>query len=678
APGSSRWLNPSAICFNPSHQHSARAMPCRALCFLWCALAVLIIAAPSPAFDAREFWREPVGLPFNLTVLKGGVDGAVMWHAIVYTSEIYRDEPMRIFAYYARPRAAGKYPAVVSIHGGGGGADLSRAIAFAKAGYACLSFDWNTFGDPQAALPPRGVLPSKPYTVYGSLHYDESGRTWDEWGRQFFQPHPDWKGPILYRAVMAGRRALTWLSGRSEVDGQRLAVEGHSWGGFLTQLLTGLDSRVKAAVSTAAAGAWSSRYREGLAMHLQELSPADMAEWTLRYDPAFYAKDIKAPILIGLATADFFGSVDTLAEYWPSITAPKSLALSPGNNHGAFGDMATRVAWFNHWLKNGPAFPAVKEVTLSSVGLNEWQVRVRGGNAARINKGSVAWTTARGAWNRRAWGQRPLIRSAKDGASWSATFKPVQAGGPLRVFVSLRDANGRIASSLPIVQPLPAPQGSLPMPLANATLPIARTTISPLEAPHAWEQAYSLGPLASGPEALGEQSAHLDALWDDEALYLRVRVDDPTAWLPSPTGALWWQHDSVHVRLRTETQAGEAAVPDAAQHVFYLAWFPDPRSRAVRFSAVRGRGYKEAVADVSPMTGSVKVLPGAGYVLISRVPWAFIDKSFVPRPRRTIRFALQIVNGDVLTDEGAGGVDFNRGSDPGNPDAWGLARLVGE
>jgi hypothetical protein len=352
--------------------------------------------------------------------------------------------------------------------------------------------------------------------------------------------------------------------------------------------------------------------------------------------------------------------------------------LLAGDNHSAFADVPTRIAWFNHWFKNGPAFPVVKEVTLTSAGPDGWQVRASVSGPVEISKGSVSWTTARGAWNRRAWAQRPLTRSEKDGASWSATFKPSQGGGPLRAFVSFRDAQGRLVSTLPIVQQLPESQAVQPVPLSNATVHIAHTAVSPLEKPSAWDQAYSIGPLAIGPEVLGEQSAYLDALLDDAALYLRVRVDDPTHCLPSPTMAWWWQHDSVHVRLRTETRAGETNVPDAEQHVFYLAWFPDPNTQALRFAAMRGRGYKESVADVRAMTGSTEVLPGTGYVLNARIPWAFIDPSFVPRPRRAIRFAMQTVNGDLLTDEGAGGVDFNHGSDAGNPDAWGFGLLVAD
>src|SRR5690606_24957831 len=102
---------------------------------------------------------------------------------------------------------------------------------------------------------------------------------------------------------------------------------------------------VSAVVSSAAAGAWASRYIEGEAMHLQELSPWEMFEWTRRYDPAAYAANIQAPLLLRTAGSDFFASIDTLADYWPLIAAPKSLQLLPADNH-TMSDVTTRVAWF--------------------------------------------------------------------------------------------------------------------------------------------------------------------------------------------------------------------------------------------------------------------------------------------------------------------------------------------
>ena len=645
-------------------------------------IAVPASALPARAADAPEFWREPADLPFDVTVLEQGVNRGMAWQVMVYTSEIYRGEPMRIFAYYVAPAAPGKYPGVVHIHGGGGTADFNRAWAFATAGYACLSFDWNTFGDPVANWKAGDALPAQPYTVFGNLRYDYD-KTWNTWGKQFFAPQPDEKGPVLYRAVMAARRALTWLGQRPEVEAEQLVVEGHSWGGFMAQLLAGIDPRVKAAVAGASTGGWESRYREKLAMHLQELTPAQMQEWVRHYDPASYADRITAPLLVRFATTDFFASVDSLTEYWPKIPGSKSLQLTPGDNHFAFQDVETRVAWFNHWLKEPqatPAFPKITEVTLKPGEKGAWTVRVRASTPSAITKGSVVWTTAPGAYNSRAWAQRPLSRAGGektgDADAWTADFTPVRAGGPLRVFVSVRDANGRVVSSLPIIQPLPPATAPAPAIVTSAPVRIARVPASPLVTPDVWKRAHRVGPIAPGPEVLGEQSTTLDTLWHADALYVRVRVDDSSPWVAVPAGTDFWYGDSVHLRLRTEARAGQTGVPDTEQNVLHLAFYPDPQTGEVRLNAVRGKNLGTPARGAGAVTGTVAKQDGAGYTLTLRIPWRFMDSTLAPRAGRTIRFGLQTVYGDLLTDNAAGAANFNNGHLVSDPESWGQATLV--
>ncbi|MDQ3815408.1 MAG: acetylxylan esterase, partial [Armatimonadota bacterium] len=650
-----------------------------------CALS---ISKPARAFDTEEFWREPTNLPFDVAVLEKGGDRNVAWQVMVYTSEIYRGEPMRIFAYYAHPAAPGKYPGVVHIHGGGGSAEFWRTWAFAEAGYACLSFDWNTFNDPPAQWKPGDPLPTKTYTVFGNIRYDYD-KTWDTWGRQFFTIKPDDKAPVLYRAVMAARRALTWLSQRPEVDAQRLAVEGQSWGGFMTQLVAGIDLRVKAAVSSAAAGAWESRYRARLGMHLQELSAQEMQEWVRRYDPASYAGRVTAPLLVRFAASDFFASIDTLAEYWPKITAPKTLQLLPGDSHFVFHDVETRVAWFDHYLKGpqaAPAFPRIGEVTLKPGEKGSWTVRVQAGGPLPLAKGSVAWTTAAGPYNNRAWAQRTLVpdREAKAGnneSTWTASFTPVPAGGPLRVFASVRDAKGRVVSSLPIIQSLPESKEPPPATVTATTIRIARTPVSPLEKPEAWTRAQTVGPIPPGPEAVGEQSASLNTLWDDGALYLRVRVDDHSPWTPVSEGTDFWAGDSVHLRLRTTARAieirpGEPAAPE--QNVLHIAWYPDLQTGAPRVHAVRGKDLSIVVRQVNAITGTVTRQDNTSYTLIMRIPWRFIDSTFEPKAGQTMRLGLQTVFGDLLTEYAVGAANLNNGHIVSDPASWGEATLVAE
>ncbi|MBV9865674.1 MAG: acetylxylan esterase [Abitibacteriaceae bacterium] len=723
----------------PSHAQATAQVPTQAL-----------------AFDANEFWREPTPqeLPFSVTVLKRGVYQGVAWQAMVYTSEMYRNEPVRIFAYYAHPVGAAKVPAIVYIHGGGGSADPNRAVAWAKKGYACLAFDWNTYNTPLANWKQGDPLPSKPYSVFGNLRYDEwqkEGNQWhqEEWGHQFFLPKPDWKGPVLYRGVMAARRALTWMSQQPEVDGDQLIVEGQSWGGFMAQLVAGIDPRIKATVSSAASGAWASRYRAGIAMHLQLLSPAQMIEWTQRYDPASYAEHIKSPLFLMLGASDFFGSIDTLAEYWPKIAAPKSLHLIAGANHLFGSGIDTRADWLNHWFKAGPAFPPSPTVTLTPGQNNTWTISVQPPDAAAINGGSFAWTTSTRAYDSRFWAQHPLT---KEGNAWTATFTPLLTGGPLRVFASVRDTNGHVVSAMPVVQSLPAPATKPAPTIKTAIMPILRTAISPIEHPEAWAKAQRIGPVAGGPEVVGEQSAYLRGMWDDKALYLYVKVDDPTPWSPLPTGPPFWDGDSIQLRLYTgpvtappiappdgqnteegpktsiqDERAGNAArggggatdntptnpaggtgatnngqaatgVTPAQPNnneatagpadniqpvaptftndqILNINWYPEPITGTMKIFVVRGMEEASVVKDVAPVNSKVTVQKGENYTLVARVPWNYIDPNFTPTAGRSIRFALLANQGDILTSEWVGGIDFNGGLNVYYPETWGLATL---
>ena len=619
------------------------------------------------AFDAAEFWAEPVGLAFDTVVLENGEEGDVVWQSMVYTSEIYQGEPMRIFAYYAHPKSPGRYPAVVDIHGGGGGADLNNAKTFAGAGYACLSYDWHTCGDPvQPVWHPGDPLPSEKYTRYGNLRYTDWAKHFSETG-----PDNDWKRPVLYRAVTAGRRALTWLSQRPEVDPERLGVEGHSWGGFLTQLICGIDPRIKAAVASASAGAWISRYNKGIEGHLAYLTPWQVFQWSRRYDPASFADNIKSSLLVHIAAADFFGSIDTLADYWLLVPGQKSLQIIPASSHSS-GDLRNRIAWMDHWFKGGPAFPEIKEVKIEPDKNGLWNVRVTATGPVEITAANVNWTTSPCDWNKRTWAQRLLVR---DGDAWTGTFATVNAGTTLRAFVSVRDANNNLVSCIPLIREI-TQAVQLPSVVAGTTLSIAKTGRSPLKFQDAWSKARRIGPVAPRPEVIGETDFQMDALWDESALYLRLEVTDRTPWQTRPDKAAWWDGDSVQVRLRTDkpdarsSQAGEP-------RVLHLGWYPDEKGK-LTVDAVAGKQFQDRKADVSPVTGSVVVNKDSGYTLIVRIPWEFVDNTFKPLPGCLFRLAVMVNYCDPVSGERLDSVDFNGAASFGNSDDWGFVKLTTE
>ncbi|MDF2439568.1 MAG: hypothetical protein JWN98_552 [Abditibacteriota bacterium] len=703
-------------------------------------------AIAARAFSSADFWRQQTEVALDVTVLQRRTEGGISWHSMVYTSELYRGAPMRIFAFYAYPTAAGRHPAIVDIHGGGGNANLARAKDFARAGYACLSFDWNTWGDPLVTWAPGAPLPTQPYSIYANLDYQPAdgatrriptvgvepdnddnptvsgerseqtamdGSAGEAWGMQFFELGPDTKRPILYRAIMAARRALSWLEQQPEINSAQLGVVGHSWGGFLAQLLAGIDPRIKAVLSSAASGGWAERYVAGKAMHLQRLSPQQMRVWCLRYDPAAYIDQIKAPLLLRLATSDFFGSIDSVSTYWPRVTAPKVLQLSPSDNHFALNDVTTAVAWLNRCFKGQTGFVESSRIMVRAT-VDQGVVKVHVEGAGAGTGASVSWTTAPGAWDTRAWAQRAMVplqntttlkragqiktstlqqtqpstrTDLDEPRTWTGAIHPVWAGGPLRVFVSIRDAAGNVSSSLPIVHPSPASarpqtaQVSLatqarPITMQNVPVSISHTTLSPLQKPEVWQNIAVLGPIARGAEVVGEQSMHVQTSWDEQAFYLRVRVDDLSPWQTVSRGVPWWNGDSLHLRLRTEERAAEPDVPEWEQRISHLAWYPELQGEGTSAFVARGKFLTQIVRDVTPMTTSVRRLEH-GYEFTARLPWKFLDPEFEPDANRSIRFALLAAHGDVLLPEVAGGPILNQAHQLYAPDAWGIATLTG-
>ncbi len=632
----------------------------------WLTLVLMLASGGGPAAAAgsNEFWTAPAELPFDVSVLDQRQESNICWQAMVYTSEIYREQPMRIFAFYAWPRAAGRHPAVISIHGGGGGADLARAQEFARAGYACLAYDWNAWRESNPKWKAGDPLPAGSNTVYCGLWYDG-------WVEHFCYPGPDgdWKWNTLYRSLTAARRGLTWMSQRPEVDPERLLAEGHSWGGFQAQTLAGLDPRLKAVVASASAGAWESRYRAGREDHTRGLRPEQAAEFFARYDPASFADRIQAPILIRLATADFFASVDNLAEYWDRITAPKALELLPAGNH-TFWDVATRVAWFDAWVRDGPAFPTLDTVSARPDRGGAWTVTATAGGPLPITRAQVAWTTSTNAWwNRRGWTAQPLTR--RDDGAWGGAFTPVATGGSLRWFVSVRDERGRVVSSLPSVQPLPATRARTPppAPVRQADFRVAANHGGP-PAGRDWRRAARVGPVATGPETVGLQSFELQALWDPQALHVRVAVRDATPWEAAGPGG----SDGVQMRI-ADAQGTNAVARPGRPGGLRLSWRPGANGTIM----ARAEWQPAAGGTPAPCTAVAAAVvrdDAHGYVLTVAVPWAAIAPDFAPAAGRALDLRASVVFGDALVDECIATLELNRYDSNDGGSRGGLATLV--
>ena len=100
---------------------------------------------------------------------------------------------------YGKPAGAGKFPAILHIHGGGQTTSPRDIAEMVKRGYACFSFDWTG--------------KTKDRTEYTD---------WPKEINSHYAVKPSPKVNKLYHAALAARRGITFLTQRPEVDADRI------------------------------------------------------------------------------------------------------------------------------------------------------------------------------------------------------------------------------------------------------------------------------------------------------------------------------------------------------------------------------------------------------------------------------------------------------------------------
>ncbi len=367
-------------------------------------IAVLgrLVAAPAGYYD------EPENLPFAETVLEVKVETGWKWTSFRYTSIVHGGQPMRIHAVYAVPDTATaihKVPVIVMTHGkfgqallvdarfptgsepgkpvnptavagfSGGGFGPPRrtdpryldAIRdLVAAGYAVMYFEWNPDPAIKAGPLPAGA-PEPAYSTYGTLDYSKE---WKLSGN-------DWRDGVFYQAMMAGRRAVSWVSARPEVDATRIGATGASYGGIFSSLLAAIDLRIKAVAPTVYAAGFDAR--EPAYNHLSPklFTPEQAKEWKSRFDSEVLlaSRAEPLPILYSVATNDAAFTILKAARHYAALPEPKQILIAPNQGHG-FWNFPQTIRFFDRALKGKGMRPAIGEVVWSEKAEDGWKLSV--------------------------------------------------------------------------------------------------------------------------------------------------------------------------------------------------------------------------------------------------------------------------------------------------------------
>jgi dienelactone hydrolase len=323
-----------------------------------------------------------------------------------------RDES-EIFALIATPKAPGKHPGILVLHGGGGSAEVDKAMAWAQRGYVAVAPDMPGIADPKKLTITTGK--------WSALKYGE--------GR--WVAEPDASASITFDAVLSAMKSLYLLRAQPEVDTTRIGVVGISWGGYMTTMVCGLaGDQVRAGFALYGCGFFdrgSAQRTEAFDPKLPRTSmtrmPVEERErWLQHLDAGRRASGMKAAFFHAAAANDFFGWPQAVQATLDAIPSERNHVFAPNANHkiplpgGSVFDtkaapaftptafqpyptpsgskanwLAMEVPYFDYYLKEqGEPFPKVSVQKSTNLRLARFSVTA----PHPISKAEVYWAKA--------------------------------------------------------------------------------------------------------------------------------------------------------------------------------------------------------------------------------------------------------------------------------------------
>jgi dienelactone hydrolase len=247
----------------------------------------------------------------------------------------------------------------------------------------------------------------------------------------------------MFQAVADVILANNLVRSFPEVDVNRTAITGISWGGIITCLTAGVDQRYKAAVPVYGCGylLQNSSMRSGLL----QLSEHDRQIWVKQYDPSNYIGKTKMRMLFLNGANDPHFYLDSYAKTY-NLVKDKTLCIKIGLNHGHHyaWDNDEIFAFINSYLNKTTPLAKIEEPKQ-----NGNTITAAFKSAAPVNKAMLNYTTdSTSMLMKRKW------ESVQVKFSKNQILAPQPPAGTTIWYLTLYDDKGlQVSSSLQFINP---------------------------------------------------------------------------------------------------------------------------------------------------------------------------------------------------------------------------------
>ena len=253
----------------------------------------------------------------------------------------YGENPSKVFAWYGVPenlKEGETAPAVVLVHGGGGTAFPNWVKQWTDRGYIAI------------AIAHEGQLPGAKDPWYPTWEYSGPRRA------GFFRDADEsldqqW----FYHAIADAILANSLLKSFPEVDADNIGKNGISWGGILTNVITGLDDRFKFSIPVYGCG-----FLYDSPHYSQDLLVMNDAEKEFYYDnwePSLYIPLQILPVFYVNGNNDKQFAMNIASPSYDLIPSEKYLRIEHRMNHSTVSGYAPEeiYSFADFITKNGKA-----------------------------------------------------------------------------------------------------------------------------------------------------------------------------------------------------------------------------------------------------------------------------------------------------------------------------------
>jgi dienelactone hydrolase len=285
--------------------------------------AVALSLSTVDAEDNLALFEYDRSIPLDIQEERRWQEDGTVWIDFTYASPMGGRVPARLVI----PRGGGPFPGLILQHGGPGMLEDMDSFARAFAGYGAVT-----------------IMITSPYRRPGGwVHTQYMGNTWPMFTYRDLE--------IKIQTILDLRRAVEILEERAEIDPDRLAYFGVSWGGSMGGLLAGVEHRLKAYVLVVGDG--------GLVEHTADPGPDGLdqhfsAGWAAEMWPTeplhFVGRAAPAALLFQNGLYDTFVPPHDALRFYTAASEPKTIIWYEAGHELPWSFVADAAGWLQPFL----------------------------------------------------------------------------------------------------------------------------------------------------------------------------------------------------------------------------------------------------------------------------------------------------------------------------------------